>query len=64
MADALATLASMIMVKFCNEVPNLTVMRLDRPTHVFVVEEIKDESRGITTLSVSSNVRFTRLGHL
>ena len=33
----------MIMVKFCNEVPNLTMMRLDRPTHMFAVEEVKDE---------------------
>ena len=43
MADALATLASMIVVKYWNEVPNLSVMRLDGPAHVFVVEEIKDE---------------------
>ena len=43
MADALATLASMIVVKLWNEVPNITVMRLDRPTHVFVVEEVKDD---------------------
>ena len=43
MADALTMLASMIVVKYWNEVPNLTVMRLDRPTHVFAVEEIKDE---------------------
>ncbi|KAI5420000.1 hypothetical protein KIW84_043972 [Lathyrus oleraceus] len=43
MEDALATLASMIIVKYWNEVPNLSVMSLDRPTHVFAVEEIKDE---------------------
>ena len=43
MADALATLASMIMVKFWNEVPNFTMMRLDRPAHVFAIEEVKDE---------------------
>jgi ribonuclease HI len=43
MADALATLASMIMVKYWNEVPNLTEIRIDRPTHVFAVEEVKDE---------------------
>ena len=43
MADVLAMLASMIVVKFWNEVPNLTVMPLDRPAHVFVVEEVKDE---------------------
>jgi hypothetical protein len=43
MADALVTLASMIVVNYWNEVPNLSVMRLDRPAHVFAVEEIKDE---------------------
>ena len=43
MADALATLASMIVVKYWNEVPNLSVMHLDRPAHVFTVEEIKYE---------------------
>ena len=43
MADALATLASMIVVKFWNEVPNLTAIHLDRPNHVFSVEEVKDE---------------------
>jgi hypothetical protein len=43
MADALATLASMIVVKYWNEVPNLVVMRLDRPSHVFAIEKIKDE---------------------
>jgi ribonuclease HI len=43
MADALTTLASMIVVKYWNEVPNLSVMRPDRPAHVFAVEEIKDE---------------------
>ena len=43
MADALATLASMIVVKYWNEVPNITVIRLDRPAHVFVVEEVKDD---------------------
>ena len=43
MADALVTLASMIIMKYWNEVPNLTVMHLDRPAHVFAVEEIKDE---------------------
>ncbi|KAI5427735.1 hypothetical protein KIW84_032951 [Lathyrus oleraceus] len=43
MEDALATLVSLIMVKYWNEVPNLSVMHLDRPTHAFAVEEIKDE---------------------
>ena len=42
MEDALATLVSMIVVKYWNEVPNIFVMRLDRTTHVFAVEEIKD----------------------
>ena len=41
MANALATLASMIVVKYWNEVPNIAVMRLDRPAHVFAVEEVK-----------------------
>ena len=44
MADALATLASIIVVKYWNEVPNLSVMHLDRPAYVFVVKEIKDEN--------------------
>ena len=43
MEDALATLASMIVVKYWNEVPNLTVMCLDRQANVFDVEEIEDE---------------------
>ena len=43
MADALATLASMIMVRLWSEVPNITVMRLDRPAHVFAVEEVQDD---------------------
>ena len=43
MADALATLASMIAVSYWNEVPSITVMRLDRPAHVNADEEIKDE---------------------
>ena len=45
MPDALATLASMIVVKYWNEVPNLSMMRLDRPAHVFAVEEIKSEAK-------------------
>ena len=44
MADTLATLASMIVVRLWNKVPNITVMRLDRPTHVFSVEEVKDDN--------------------
>ena len=43
MADALATLASMIVVRLWNEVPNITVMRLDRPAHVFAVDEVQDD---------------------
>ncbi|XP_050870734.1 uncharacterized protein LOC127073600, partial [Lathyrus oleraceus] len=43
MADALATLASMIMVRRWNDVPNITVMRLDRPAHIFAIEEVKDD---------------------
>ena len=43
MADAIATLASMIVVRLWNEVPNVTMMRLDRPAHVFAVEEVQDD---------------------
>ncbi|XP_050907897.1 uncharacterized protein LOC127121453, partial [Lathyrus oleraceus] len=43
MADALATLASMIVVRRWNDVPNITVMRLDRPAHIFAIEEVKDD---------------------
>ncbi|XP_058766924.1 uncharacterized protein LOC131640541 [Vicia villosa] len=43
MADALATLASMYQVKFPNEAPQITIMRLDRPAHVFTVEIITDD---------------------
>ena len=38
MVDALATLASMIAVNYWNEVPKITVMRLNRPTHMFAVK--------------------------
>jgi hypothetical protein len=44
MVNSLAKLASMIVVKFWNEIPNLTVICLYRPAHVFYVEEIKDEN--------------------
>ena len=43
MADALATLASMIVVRWWNDVPNMTVMRLDRPAHIFAIEDVKDD---------------------
>ncbi|XP_058764396.1 uncharacterized protein LOC131637841 [Vicia villosa] len=43
MADALATLASMYQVKFPNEAPQITIMRLDRPAHVFTVEAVTDD---------------------
>ena len=43
MADALATLSSMIVVNRWNDVPKIDVMRLDRPAHVFVVEEVVDD---------------------
>ena len=42
MADALATISSMIVVNRWNDIPKIDVMRLDRPAHVFVVEEVKD----------------------
>lgn len=40
MEVALSTLSSMIVVNWWNDVPNIYVMRLDRPTHVFTVEEV------------------------
>ncbi|XP_058745947.1 uncharacterized protein LOC131618808 [Vicia villosa] len=43
MVDALATLASMYQVKFPNEAPQITIMRLDRPAHVFTVEAITND---------------------
>ncbi|XP_058783619.1 uncharacterized protein LOC131658329 [Vicia villosa] len=43
MAYALATLASMYQVKFPNEAPQITIMRLDRPAHVFAVEVVTDD---------------------
>ncbi|XP_050909622.1 uncharacterized protein LOC127123446 [Lathyrus oleraceus] len=43
MADALATLASMIIVNRWNDVPKIYVMRLDRPAHVFAMEEVPDD---------------------
>ena len=42
----------------------LSVMRLDRPAHVFAVEEIKDENRDIMISNVSSKVIFTLLGNI
>ncbi|XP_058741274.1 uncharacterized protein LOC131613642 [Vicia villosa] len=43
MEDALATMASMYQVMFPNEYPQITIMRLDRPAHVFAVEVITDD---------------------
>ena len=43
MADALATLDSMYQVNTWNDVPHIIVRRLDRPTHVFVIEGMSDE---------------------
>ncbi|XP_058741162.1 uncharacterized protein LOC131613516 [Vicia villosa] len=43
MADALATLASMYQVKFPNEAPQITIMRLDRPAHVVTVEAVTND---------------------
>ena len=37
MADALETLASMYQVNAWNDVPRITVRRLDRPAHVFAI---------------------------
>ena len=43
MADALATLASMYQVNTWNDIPQIIVRQLDRPTHVFTTEEVADE---------------------
>ena len=43
MADALATLASMYQVNTWNDIPRITVRRLDRPARVFTTEEVADE---------------------
>ena len=43
MADALATLDSVYQVNSWNDVPQIIVRRLDRPTHVFATEGTLDE---------------------
>ncbi|XP_050914872.1 uncharacterized protein LOC127129790 [Lathyrus oleraceus] len=43
MEDALATLASMIIVNRWNDMPKIDVKRLDRPAHVFAMEEVSDD---------------------
>ncbi|XP_050890156.1 uncharacterized protein LOC127095521 [Lathyrus oleraceus] len=40
MEDALVTLSSMYKVNCWNDAPNITIIRLDRPSHVFVAEEV------------------------
>jgi len=43
MADALATLSSMYQVNCRNEVPLIRIRHLERPAHVFAVEEVVDD---------------------
>ncbi|XP_058726056.1 uncharacterized protein LOC131597369 [Vicia villosa] len=43
MADVLETLASMYQVKSPNEAPQITITRLDRPTHVFAAEVVTND---------------------
>ena len=43
MVDALATLASMYQINTWNDVPRITVQLLDRPSHVFTIEEMSGE---------------------
>src|SRR4030066_1613315 len=43
MADALATLSSMYKVNLRNEVPLISIQRLERPAYVFAAEEGTDE---------------------
>ena len=44
MADALATLTSMFRVNHWNDVPVIKVQRLDRPAHVFTIENMPDQA--------------------
>ena len=43
MADALATLASMYKANWWNDVPHITIGRLERPAYVFSLDVAKDE---------------------
>ncbi|XP_050909027.1 uncharacterized protein LOC127122783 [Lathyrus oleraceus] len=43
MEDALATLASMIIVNRWNDVPKIDVICLNRPVHVFAMEKVSDD---------------------
>ncbi|XP_028208435.1 uncharacterized protein LOC114391656 [Glycine soja] len=43
MADALATLSSMYEVSHRNNLPTIRIQRLERPAHVFAVEEVVDD---------------------
>ena len=43
MADALETLAFMYQVNTWNDIPQIMVRRMDRPAHVFTIEEVEDE---------------------
>ncbi|XP_050909197.1 uncharacterized protein LOC127122968 [Lathyrus oleraceus] len=43
MVDALTTLSSMCKVNHWNDAPNIRIMRLDRPAHVFIEEEVTND---------------------
>ena len=43
MEDALATLSYMYKVNRWNDAPQIRIMRLDRPVHVFAAEEVIDD---------------------
>ncbi|MCI42735.1 hypothetical protein A2U01_0063972, partial [Trifolium medium] len=43
MADALATLSSMFEMNHWNDMPSISIKRLERPAHVFVAEEFLDD---------------------
>ena len=64
MSDALATLASMIAVNYWNEVPNITLMRLDRPAHVFAIEEVKDDKPWYYDIKCFLQSQIYPSGHL
>ena len=62
-ADALATLSSMIIVNQWNDVPTINVMRLDIPAHVFAAEEVIDVKPWYHDINSLFKDKSTHLGH-
>lgn len=63
MEYALATLPSVYQVNFHNKVPQILVKRLDRPTHVFAVEETYDDKPWYHDIKHFLQTRQSHLGH-